>query len=141
MKSNEASIAIRKATRDDAKVILSLVNALADYEKLTPPNAAAKERLINDMSSERPRFDAYIADVDGKAVGYAFVFETYSSFLALPTFRVRDVLKFPRVADIVSRRPLRPPRIQKEKCRLRTFLGNGEGSTSSRVRTNGMDGA
>lgn len=95
MKSNEASIAIRKATRDDAKVILSLVNALADYEKLTPPNAAAKERLINDMSSERPRFDAYIADVDGKAAGYAFVFETYSSFLALPTLYLEDLFVLP----------------------------------------------
>jgi len=95
VKSNETSIAIRKATRADSNVILSLVDALADYEKLTPPDAAAKERLINDMSSERPRFDAYLADVDGKAVGYAFVFETYSSFLALPTLYLEDLFVLP----------------------------------------------
>jgi len=86
---------IRKATRDDAPALLALIDALAAYEKLDPPDSVAKERLIKDMSGDRPRFEAYLAEVSGRAVGYAFVFETYSSFLALPTLYLEDIFVLP----------------------------------------------
>lgn len=86
---------IRKATSHDADAILSLIDALAAYEKLEPPDAAAKQRLIRDMSGDRPRFETYLAEVDGRAVGYTFIFETYSSFLALPTFFLEDFFVLP----------------------------------------------
>lgn len=91
--SEQHSIEVRRATREDAPVVLALVDALAGYEHLAPPDAAAKQRLINDMT--RGRFDAFLADVDGKSVGYAFVFETYSSFLALPTLYLEDLFVLP----------------------------------------------
>jgi GNAT superfamily N-acetyltransferase len=47
------------------------------------------------MSTEHPRFDAYLAEIDGVAAGYAFVFETYSSFLALPTLYLEDLFVLP----------------------------------------------
>ena len=87
---------VRKATPADAETVLTLVDALADYEKLTRPNAEAKKRLINDMFSERPRINAYLAEYEGKAAGYAFVFETYSSFLALPTLYLEDLFVVPK---------------------------------------------
>ncbi len=86
---------IRKATPSDRDHILHLVDALAAYEKLDPPDEPARERLIRDMSGDRPRFEAYLADVDGRAVGYAFVLETYSSFLALPTLYLEDLFVLP----------------------------------------------
>jgi GNAT superfamily N-acetyltransferase len=89
------NILIRRATETDAKTILQLVDALADYEKLTRPDEQAKKRLIRDMTSVRPRFEAYLAELDGKAAGYAFVFETYSSFLALPTLYLEDLFVLP----------------------------------------------
>jgi GNAT superfamily N-acetyltransferase len=95
MKTDSSTVTVRKATRDDARAILTLVDALAAYEKLDPPDAPAKERLIRDMTSERPRFDAYLAELNGHAVGYAFVFETYSSFLALPTLYLEDLFILP----------------------------------------------
>ena len=95
MQNSTSSATVRKATRNDMAVILSLVDALADYEKLASPDADAKERLINDMTGEHPRFDAFIAELDGLAVGYAFVFETYSSFLALPTLYLEDLFVLP----------------------------------------------
>ncbi len=88
-------VTIRKATADDAHAVLSLVDALAEYEKLDPPDAAAKERLIRDITSERPRLDAYLAMIEDQAVGYAFIFETYSSFLALPTLYLEDLFVLP----------------------------------------------
>jgi GNAT superfamily N-acetyltransferase len=47
------------------------------------------------MSGEHPRFDAYLAELDERDVGYAFVFETYSSFLALPTLYLEDLFVLP----------------------------------------------
>ena len=86
---------VRRATRADAEELLTLIDALAAYEKLEPPDAAAKERLLTDMSGDRPRFEAFLGEVDGRAVGYAFVFETYSSFLAMPTLYLEDIFVLP----------------------------------------------
>jgi GNAT superfamily N-acetyltransferase len=95
MKTDNSTVTVRRATREDASAILALVDALAAYEKLDPPDAKAKKRLIKDMSGERPRFDAYLAELHGQAVGYAFVLETYSSFLALPTLYLEDLFVLP----------------------------------------------
>ena len=83
---------VRRATAADVEAILQLVDALADYESLPRPSAEAKKRLAADMDK---RFDAWIAEVDGKSAGYAFAFETYSSFLALPTLYLEDLFVLP----------------------------------------------
>ena len=89
------SVQIRRATQRDAPQLLSLIDALAAYEKLKPPDAAARQRLINDMGGEHPKYEAYLAEVNGTAAGYAFVFETYSSFLARPTLYLEDIFVLP----------------------------------------------
>lgn len=89
------NVTVRKARREDGDVVLSLVEALAEYEKLTPPDEGARKRLLTDMFSARPRIECYIAEADGRAAGYAFVFETYSSFLALPTLYLEDLFVLP----------------------------------------------
>ena len=86
---------VRPARRKDAPTILHLIDALASYEKLAPPDAAAKKRLIKDMFSPRPRVQVFLAECDGEVAGYAFVFETYSSFLALPTLYLEDLFVLP----------------------------------------------
>lgn len=86
---------VRKAQPADADNILRLIRALADYEKLDPPDEAAQQRLIADAFAERPRFDVFLADLDGAIVGYAFVFETYSTFLARPTLYLEDLFVLP----------------------------------------------
>ncbi len=86
---------VRPATPADAETILMLVDALADYEKLQRPDSDAKQRLIRDMFGERRRIEAYLGEDEGKPVGYAFVFETYSSFLALPTLYLEDLFVHP----------------------------------------------
>jgi GNAT superfamily N-acetyltransferase len=82
---------VRRAVRDDAQAILTLVDALADYEKLKRPTPAARDRLINDIFGPKPRLDCWLAFLDGYPVGYAFAFETYSSFLALPKLYLEDL--------------------------------------------------
>lgn len=86
-----ATVTVRKATPADGSTILGLVRALADYEALTPPDEAAQARLLADAFSDRPRFDVFLGEIEGVAVGYALVFETYSSFLALPKLYLEDI--------------------------------------------------
>jgi GNAT superfamily N-acetyltransferase len=69
----------------DAEAWLSLVDALADYEKLSRPDAEARQRLVADAFGEQPRVEVILAEVDGSVIGYAIILFTYSSFLALPT--------------------------------------------------------
>ena len=82
---------IRRAQPAEAPILLSLIDALAAYEKLAPPDEGARQRLVRDIFGDKPRLDAWLAFVDGTPAGYALVLETYSSFLALPTLYLEDI--------------------------------------------------
>lgn len=88
-------ITIRPATAADAEVLLSLIDALADYEKLPRPDRHARDRLRRDGFGPAPLFRAYLGEIDGEPVAYAITFRTYSSFLALPTLYLEDLFVLP----------------------------------------------
>jgi GNAT superfamily N-acetyltransferase len=94
---NNRPFTIRPATRADAPGLLRLIGALAEFEKLTPPDQAAQQRLIEHGFGERPKFESWIGFVDGQAepVAYAMFFETYSSFLARPSLYLEDIFVLP----------------------------------------------
>jgi GNAT superfamily N-acetyltransferase len=92
---SKTTVHIQRAEPSDGPALLSLIDALAAYEKLKPPNAAAKKRLLRDMFSPRPRIECHLAVCDGRSVGYALILETYSSFLALPTLYLEDIFVLP----------------------------------------------
>lgn len=89
-------LTIRPATRKDGKALLSLINALADFEKLKRPTPVARKRLLRDAFGKKKRFETMLAEITGVAVGYAIFFETYSSFLALPTLYLEDIFVLPK---------------------------------------------
>src|SRR5437870_3397967 len=64
--------AIRPATPADGPTIERLVLALAEFERLDPPDAAARARLLADAFGPRPRVTIWLAEVDGQIAGYAF---------------------------------------------------------------------
>jgi GNAT superfamily N-acetyltransferase len=70
---------------------LYLIDKLAEYEKLTPTDEKAKIRLRKDGLSKIPKYEAYIAKIDNKYVGYIIFFMTYSSLLAKPTLYLEDI--------------------------------------------------
>ncbi len=84
-------ILIRKASKEDSKDILRLINELAEFEKLVPPDNAAKKRLIKDAFSEDPPFRILLSEINNEVVGYAFYLFTYSSFLAKKTLYLEDI--------------------------------------------------
>ena len=83
---------IRPYRKGDAKALVSLVRALAHYEKLKPLPPAAARRLTGDVGR---RIRVLMAEVDGVCVGYAIYLFTYSSFLARPTLYLEDVFVLP----------------------------------------------
>jgi GNAT superfamily N-acetyltransferase len=86
---------IKKATSSDVTNLLSLIESLAHYERLPPPDAAARKRLEADMLQDPPKFNAFFAIHDERPVAYAIVLEAYSSFLALPTLYLEDIFVLP----------------------------------------------
>jgi len=84
-------IEIEKINNDNFDEFLFLVEKLAEYEKLDPPDNNAKIRLRKDGLSDNPKYESYLAKRDGKYVGYVIYFMSYSSFLALPTLYLEDI--------------------------------------------------
>lgn len=83
-------IIIRKAKPSEFKQVLELINELAAFEKLSPPDKKAVSRLKKDAFGKNPKFKILVALADAKIVAYAFYFFTYSSFLAKPTLYLED---------------------------------------------------
>ncbi|HEX8220391.1 MAG TPA: GNAT family N-acetyltransferase [Chloroflexia bacterium] len=90
-----AGVTVRRARLEDGPTIVRLITALADFEKLPPPDEAAQARLLGDAFGPHPRFEIFLAEQEGVVAGYAFVFETYSTFLALPTLYLEDLFVLP----------------------------------------------
>ena len=84
-------IKILKAKKKHSKAILGLINELAKFEKLDPPDEKAKKRLLKDAFGKNPRFDILCAMKDNLIIAYAFYFYTYSSFLAKKTLYLEDI--------------------------------------------------
>ena len=97
MQNTEKSFTLRRAAREDAAGLIKLIVSLAQFEKLTPPDEEAQQRLIKDGFGERPRFETWLGFVPeaNEPVAYAMVFETYSSFLARPTLYLEDIFVLP----------------------------------------------
>ena len=59
------SVEIRAITRDDLPALFVLIDGLADYEKLAPPDAAARNRLAADAFANPPRFHTLLQRARG----------------------------------------------------------------------------
>ena len=86
---------VRAYRSEDAETFLDLVQGLADYERLPGPDADARARLVADASADPPRYELRLVEVDGRVVGYAAFFMTYSTFLARPSLFLEDLFVMP----------------------------------------------
>ncbi len=88
-------VIVRRAGPNDAETLIGLISALADYEELPRPDEAARARLTEHGFGPQPKFVVFLAEINGQAVGYTISFETYSTFLARPTFFLEDLFVLP----------------------------------------------
>jgi GNAT superfamily N-acetyltransferase len=84
-------LSIENINLHNFEAFLKLVEKLAIYEKLTPPDEDAKARLEKDGLSEHPKYQAYLGKLDDKYVTYVIFFFNYSSFAAKPLMYIEDI--------------------------------------------------
>jgi GNAT superfamily N-acetyltransferase len=89
--NKDADLLIKQVTAESFEDFLGLINKLAEYEHLSPPDMEAKARLQRDGLSDNPKYKAFIGRIGDKPVAYIIYFFTYSSFLALPTLFLEDI--------------------------------------------------
>jgi GNAT superfamily N-acetyltransferase len=90
-KEEENLTAIKQVNAENFNAFLGLIEKLAEYEKLAPPDEEAKTRLRRDCLSDKPKYEAFVGKIGDKYVSYVIFFFTYSSFLALPTLFLEDI--------------------------------------------------
>jgi GNAT superfamily N-acetyltransferase len=73
-------LSIHPTTRDDVSVLLTLIRALAAYEKKPHKVVATEADLLRDLFGPQPKFRALIAEWDGTPAGYSSFFYFYSTY-------------------------------------------------------------
>ena len=73
---------IREAVATDCDAILALIQELAAFEQMPDQVAMTAEKLKRDgfPENDSPKFLCLVAEVDGKVVGYALFYPTYSTW-------------------------------------------------------------
>ncbi len=92
-----SKLRIVPATERDLPVILELIQALAEYEKLAHLVTATEERLRETFFGAKPAAEALLAHWDGECAGFAVFFATYSTFLAQPGLYLEDLYVKPHL--------------------------------------------
>lgn len=89
-------LSIRPAIASDVPVILSLIQGLADYEKLSHEVIATEESLSKTLFGPHPCAEVLIGYVNGAPAGFALFFQNYSTFLAKPGLYLEDLYVQPQ---------------------------------------------
>ena len=87
---------IRSATANDVPQIFSLIQALAEYEKLGDRVTGTVKDLTEHLFGDRVYAEAIVAEVEDKVVGFALFFSNYSTFLTQPGIYLEDLFVLPK---------------------------------------------
>jgi GNAT superfamily N-acetyltransferase len=90
-----SDIDIQPATEADVPLILQLITALAEYERLAHEVVATEAMVRESFFGASPHAQAVIARAGGSAVGFAIWFSTYSTFLSKPGIYLEDLFVLP----------------------------------------------
>jgi GNAT superfamily N-acetyltransferase len=82
---------IRKASAQDAELVLFFIQELAKYEKLLDQCVATKEALTQHLFSDQPCAEVYLAYELDEPVGFCLFFTNFSTFLAQPGIYLEDI--------------------------------------------------
>jgi GNAT superfamily N-acetyltransferase len=88
-------IAIRPAQPADVPVVLELIRALAEYERLAHQVVATEADLASSLFGPDPAAEVVLAELDGKAAGFAVYFTNFSTFLGRPGMYLEDLFVRP----------------------------------------------
>lgn len=87
---------IRRATRDDAGLILAMIAELAEYEKALHEVVASQHDIETSLFAADSKSEALMCEIDGEAAGYAVFFTSYSTWLGRNGIYLEDLYVSPR---------------------------------------------
>lgn len=73
-------VVIRKSNSQDSEAILDLIMELARYEKSLAQVKITAEILAKDGYGDKPEFECFVAEKQGKVVGMALFYPRYSTW-------------------------------------------------------------
>lgn len=94
------TISIRSAVPADAGLIVRFIAALAEYEKLAHEARATEADIRRDLFGPNPKVFCEIAEADGRPVGFALWFYTYSTFQGRHGIWLEDLFVDPEVRGL-----------------------------------------
>ncbi len=86
---------IEQATARDAPVILGMIKALAEYERMSDQVTATEETLRATLFGARPAAEVVIGYAGDQPAGFALFFHNYSTFLGQPGLYLEDLFVAP----------------------------------------------
>lgn len=86
---------IRPAVSSDAALILQFIRELATFEKAPEAVKATVEDLLRDGFGPQPRFESFIAEVNGRSAGFALFFYNYSTWEGCAGIHLEDLYVSP----------------------------------------------
>lgn len=89
------TISIRPAEAGDSELIVTLIRALAIYEKLEHQVEIGTADVERQLFGSRPAAEALIAEHDDVAVGFALFFQNFSTWRGRPGLYLEDLFVDP----------------------------------------------
>jgi len=89
------AVTIRPATQDDLPLIVRLIRALAEYERLLDQCFATEAAMREHLFGPRPYCEALIAEDAQGPAGFALYFFSFSTFKAKPGLWLEDLFVLP----------------------------------------------
>ena len=86
---------IRSAIASDVPRIFNLIQALAEYEKLSHQVTGTAQDLAEHLFGDRVSAEVIVAEIEDKVVGFALFFPNYSTFLTQPGIYLEDLFVLP----------------------------------------------
>jgi len=91
MINNNTNLTLRFAKEKDVPVIFSLINELAEYEKLLDEVKVTEKILKENLFGKRKYAEVIIAELEKIPVGQALFFHNFSTFLGKPGIYLEDL--------------------------------------------------
>ncbi|GAB1542027.1 GNAT family N-acetyltransferase [Scytonema sp. NUACC21] len=90
-----SKLILRFSEPTDCDVLFELVQALAEYEKLSHAVTGNALALQEHLFGSPKYAEAILAEYEGQAVGFALFFHNYSTFLTKPGIYLDDLFVLP----------------------------------------------
>ena len=90
-----SSLTLRPSEPTDVQMLFCLIQALAEYEKLSHAVTGNPDALAEHLFGSKPCVEAIIVEQTRQPVGFALFFTNYSTFLTQPGIYLEDLFVLP----------------------------------------------